>query len=48
MVIQGVKSGELMRDKLVPDHALAMSGLVLATVKRIDLTEADAIRYLQQ
>ena len=25
-----------------------MSGLVLAAVKRIDLTEADAIRYLQR
>ena len=48
VVYSGVKSGELMRDKLVPDHALAMSGLVLATVKRIDLTEADAIRYLQR
>ena len=48
VVYSGVKSGELMRDKLVPDHALAMSGLVLATVKRIDLTVADAIRYLQR
>ena len=48
VVYSGVKSGELMRDKLVPDHALAMSGLVLAAVKRIDLTEADAIRYLQR
>ncbi len=48
VVYTGVKSGELMRDKLVPDHALAMSGLVLAAVKRIDLTVADAIRYLQR
>jgi 16S rRNA C967 or C1407 C5-methylase (RsmB/RsmF family)/NOL1/NOP2/fmu family ribosome biogenesis protein len=48
VVYSGVKSGELMRDKLVPDHALAMSGLVLAAVKRIDLTVADAIRYLQR
>ncbi|HRG23035.1 MAG TPA: Fmu (Sun) domain protein [Chitinophagaceae bacterium] len=48
VVYSGVKSGELMRDKLVPDHAMAMSGLVLAAVKRIDLTVADAIRYLQR
>jgi NOL1/NOP2/fmu family ribosome biogenesis protein len=48
VVYSGVKSGELMRDKLVPDHALAMSGLVLAALKRIDLTAEDAIRYLQR
>jgi 16S rRNA C967 or C1407 C5-methylase (RsmB/RsmF family)/NOL1/NOP2/fmu family ribosome biogenesis protein len=48
VVYSGVKSGELMRDKLVPDHALAMSGLVLAAVKRIDLTAEDAIRFLQR
>lgn len=44
----GVKAGELMRDKLVPDHALAMSGLVLAQVHRIALSREEAIRYLQR
>jgi 16S rRNA C967 or C1407 C5-methylase (RsmB/RsmF family)/NOL1/NOP2/fmu family ribosome biogenesis protein len=44
----GVKAGELMRDKLVPDHALAMSGLVLPSLRRIELPLEEAIRYLQR
>lgn len=48
VVYSGVKTGELMRDKLVPDHALAMSGLVLAHIPRMTLTKENAIRYLQR
>lgn len=48
VIYSGVKSGELMRDKMVPDHSLAMSGLVLADVPGIDLVAEDAIRYLQR
>jgi NOL1/NOP2/fmu family ribosome biogenesis protein len=48
VVYSGVKAGELMRDKLVPDHALAMSGLVLAQVPRVPLTREEAIRFLQR
>lgn len=44
----GVKAGELMRDKLVPDHALAMSGLMLPSLRRIELPREEAIRYLQR
>jgi NOL1/NOP2/fmu family ribosome biogenesis protein len=37
-----------MRDKLIPDHALAMSKLVQSTVGRVELTKEEAIRYLQR
>ncbi len=47
-VYSGIKTGELMRDKLVPDHALALSGLVLAAVPRLELSREEAIRYLQR
>ncbi len=48
VVYSGVKAGELMRDKLVPDHALALSGLVLAQIPRMALSRENAIRYLQR
>ncbi len=48
LVYSGVKAGELMRDKLVPDHALALSGLLLPSLRRIELSREDAIRYLQR
>jgi NOL1/NOP2/fmu family ribosome biogenesis protein len=40
--------GELLRDKLVPDHALAMSRLITDTIEKIELSRADATRYLQR
>lgn len=48
VVYSGVRAGDLMRDKLVPDHALAMSGLVLAQIPCIILSKDNAIRYLQR
>ncbi len=48
VVYSGVLAGELMRDKLIPDHALAMSGLVAESVGKIELTYDDAIKYLQR
>lgn len=48
VVYSGVKAGELMREKMVPDHALAMSGLVLVQVPRIPLAREEAIRFLQR
>lgn len=48
VVYSGIKAGELMRDKLVPDHALAMSSLVNDSVRRIELSPDSAIRYLQR
>ena len=48
VVYAGVRLGEWMRDKLVPDHALAMSPLLSSTVVRSELTKEDAICFLQR
>jgi len=48
VVYAGVRVGELMRDKLIPDHALAMSGLVADSTAGINLNYEQAIRYLQR
>ncbi|OLY93304.1 16S rRNA C967 or C1407 C5-methylase, RsmB/RsmF family [Cnuella takakiae] len=44
----GIRLGEVMKDKLVPDHALALSGLLHDDVPGTDLSLEDAIRYLQR
>ncbi len=48
VIYSGVLVGELMRDKLVPDHSLAMSGLIADNIEKIELEKADAIKYLQR
>ncbi|SDD34755.1 methyltransferase RsmF C-terminal domain-like protein [Niabella drilacis] len=48
VVYSGVLVGELVRDKLIPDHALALSGLTPDTVARAALSREEAIRYLQR
>lgn len=48
VIYSGVLTGVLMRDKLVPDHALAMSGICSASVGKIELTYEEAIKYLQR
>lgn len=44
----GIRLGEVMKDRLVPDHALALSGLLAESVPGTDLELDDAIRYLQR
>ena len=44
----GVVIGEVMKDKLVPDHALALSNLLTEKIPAVDLDYPDAIRYLQK
>jgi len=44
----GTHVGEVMRDKLVPHHALAMSGMVSDQVARMDLDYEKAILYLKK
>lgn len=44
----GILAGELIRDKLVPDHALAMSVVLKDSVERIELKYEQAISYLQR
>ncbi|MBC7949271.1 MAG: Fmu (Sun) domain protein [Chitinophagaceae bacterium] len=48
VVYSGVRIGELMRDKLVPDHALSMSSLVSDSIGRVEVSYEQAIRYLQR
>jgi NOL1/NOP2/sun family putative RNA methylase len=44
----GVRVGDIMKNKLVPAHALAMSNLIGDSVPRINLDFEQAIRYLQK
>lgn len=44
----GVWVGEIMKDKLVPDHALALSNLLSKIIPATELSYEDAIRYLQR
>jgi 16S rRNA C967 or C1407 C5-methylase (RsmB/RsmF family)/NOL1/NOP2/fmu family ribosome biogenesis protein len=48
VVYQGTRLGELMKDKLVPAHALALSPLVGSEIPVNELSYEDAIRYLQR
>lgn len=44
----GVLIGELIRDKLVPEHALAMSRLLNDKIEMLELNYIQAITYLQK
>jgi NOL1/NOP2/fmu family ribosome biogenesis protein len=40
--------GELVRDKLIPDHALAMSPLIADNIQRVELSYEQSIAYLKR
>lgn len=44
----GVKAGQIMKYKLVPDHALALSPVIGDNIESVDLNYENAIRYLQR
>ena len=44
----GVNIGEVMKDKLIPDHALALNNLLSDTIPATDLDYDESIRYLQR
>lgn len=48
VVNAGFRVGEWMRDKLIPDHALAMTVSVQSEIPRLNLDKEQAIRYLQR
>lgn len=48
VVYAGVLTGELLRDKLVPDHALAMSRITAAGIQREELDYTAAVKFLQR
>jgi 16S rRNA C967 or C1407 C5-methylase (RsmB/RsmF family)/NOL1/NOP2/fmu family ribosome biogenesis protein len=47
-VAAGITIGEIIREKLLPDHALAMSAMVSDNVNRIALNRQQAIQYLKK
>ncbi len=44
----GVRIGKIRKDELVPDHELAMSGLVPGGIVQCDLDRASALKYLKK
>jgi NOL1/NOP2/fmu family ribosome biogenesis protein len=48
VIYSGVLVGELVRDKLIPDHALAMSGTRADGINQTPLDKEQAILYLQR
>jgi len=44
----GVDVGEIMRDDVIPSHALALSMLVKKTIHKVELDEESAIKYLKR
>lgn len=48
VIYSGVLAGELIREKLVPAHALAMSLITSSSVGGIELSKEETIRYLQR
>ncbi len=44
----GVRIGQIMKNSLVPDHELALSGMVNETVSRIEMDREMALRYLRK
>jgi 16S rRNA C967 or C1407 C5-methylase (RsmB/RsmF family)/NOL1/NOP2/fmu family ribosome biogenesis protein len=45
---KGVRLGQIMKDKLVPDHALALSQIIGLNVPSFELNFDQAIKYLQR
>jgi len=48
LIYSGTIIGELVRDKLLPDHAFAMSNLPVNSINRTELDSKQSIQYLQR
>jgi NOL1/NOP2/fmu family ribosome biogenesis protein len=44
----GTEIGEIIKDKLVPEHAVAVSNILGDDVERIDLSYEQSIAYLKK
>ena len=44
----GTKVGEIIKDKLIPDHALALGNLVSDKIQKVELDHNQAIQYLKK
>ncbi len=48
VIYSGTMVGELVREKLIPAHALAMSNLISDNIERVELNYEQAIAYLKK
>ena len=48
IVNYGTRMGEIIKDKLVPDHALAMSNIISDKIERVEVNYEQAIQYLKK
>lgn len=48
MVNSGIEIGEIINDKLIPEHALAVSNILSNDVPQIELSYEQAIQYLKK
>jgi NOL1/NOP2/fmu family ribosome biogenesis protein len=48
VIYSGIRVGQLLRNKLVPDHALALSGKLPGKVPRLELDKFQAVSYLRK
>ena len=44
----GTKVGEIIKDKLIPDHALALSSIISDKIQKLELDHEQAIQYLKK
>ena len=44
----GTRVGEIIKDKLIPDHALALSNIISDKISRLELDPEQAIQYLKK
>ena len=44
----GTRIGEIIKDKLVPDHALALSNIASDKIQKVELDHEQAIQYLKK
>ena len=44
----GTKIGEIIRDKLIPDHGLALSNIISGKIPQVELDKEQAIQYLKK
>jgi len=48
VVNSGTRIGEIIKDKLIPDHALALSSMISDKTSRIELDHEQSIQYLKK
>ena len=44
----GTRIGEIIKDKLIPDHALALSNIISNKIQKVELDHDQAIQYLKK